>query len=126
MEFIIAHSFYSPDMVALVSDKRPSNLWIEISTVTTNMLPHDQEEQKSFNNYVESWRKFGFDRILFGSDSMVDPSQNTLKEGDPFEFDDFDLIKTTLKNLERFPLTPQERKALFQDNGRVFWERVNR
>lgn len=73
-DFILAHSLYEPSLVQASIDRFqgiiPDNLWIDLSTAfaaTTNTVAIGEIEENS-RKLVETWRKFGMNRILFGSD----------------------------------------------------------
>ena len=87
---VIAAHQIAPQIALL--PRAPSNLWIEISGLT-----HAPVEAGGF--FVPTWRAFGMDRVLLGSDHpYLSP-------------------KATVDMLSRYPLSPEERDKIVRENA---------
>lgn len=91
-QFVVGHSFYSTEMVLYAKSYRTElerrfasqltaqnrqtidNLWIETSTAIKNFLPIESsalEAEARRDAFIQAWREFGIERILFGSDLVL-------------------------------------------------------
>ncbi|MBK7842486.1 MAG: amidohydrolase family protein [Bdellovibrionales bacterium] len=78
IQFVVAHSQSSYELVDELSKRLKlrnlRNFWLETSTALTT-LDSDRykpiDEKDSWRKYAESWKRFGIDRVLFGSDQII-------------------------------------------------------
>jgi predicted TIM-barrel fold metal-dependent hydrolase len=116
IQFIVAHSLYSPNQIMAlaneIKNKKLNNVWMETSTALslyengiTQMRLALQEQ------YVNAWKVFGIEKILFGSD-VLNRTGFTLGSAKE-EYNDI--------NSNKF-LTEIERKMILQDNGKKMME----
>lgn len=116
-QFIMAHSLYHPRLIKqlaqLKNKKNLNNLWLESSAI------FKQFHGASAKWIINSWKKFGLDRILFGSDAFISKSPK-FESVYNREVDFF----RNLKN-NQF-LTEKEIQRIFNFNGKSFWEKVTK
>lgn len=130
-QFVIAHSAYSPQIISVLAGKirRQSinNLWIETSTAFSSMVPYDAKEpngMSTFEAYVNSWREFGVERIIFGSDIMVGDGLDSLfgASGDDYSVENAVGFFTKQKQLileNRFLTDGEKQKILYSNSLRL-------
>ena len=134
-QVVIAHSLYDPREVRYIADKvvegKLKNVWIETSTSLTSNFPFDAKEPNGENTYdafVRSWKYFGLDRILFGSDSLL----GRIEESAYWMFTEEYQLKDALKNFREQAskikdlknLTAEEKAQIFKVNGKVLIKKV--
>lgn len=128
VQFVIAHSNYSPkyikDIARQLKKLNLQNVWLETSTALT-LVPHSGKEpngKNTYEEYAESWREFGINKVLFGSDSIIGNSIYELygyeaEEVNPqIAVSNFHIQKNKLIN--KTNLTNAELKLIFQQNAK--------
>ena len=126
IQFVVAHSLYSPKLVEVLSDlKQKNNLknfWIEISTaldvLVTNFMEDDKN--KKWEQYAKVWRKFGINKILFGSDSV-------LAQGGFYIWENQDLIPREYNNIANNKyLSKREKNLILNENGKQLIKKITK
>ena len=122
--WIMAHSFYSPELVSAIAKKGLGNIWLEPSTLVSFLPRENAARILRLNQYAEAWRKFGIERILFGSDASIDEWPDYLELKNAWPFDNFKAVQTAKDDFDLLPLSREEKNKILNDNGRVFWELI--
>lgn len=105
IQFVVAHSFGSPrnfsSFIKKFAHKKQDNLWVETSALLKYF---------SSDIVMEQWRKFGFQRVLFGSDTLIFSKTETSQFSDKFKIERERFDKKTIQLLDHSSL--------------VFWDRI--
>lgn len=108
VQFIAAHSFNAPDLSDELARVRPPNVWIEISTALEleSFQPDHTSAPESrafWRLFAQSWRHFGTEHVLFGSDAFLgDELPTSLLRANPH-------------------LSPGEIRDIEDESGQTLW-----
>lgn len=113
INFVIAHSFNSSHMVKQLAKKQPpENVYIEVSV--PYLLDTPQSEVKEL---YPSWKFFGMDRILYGTDIVLGDQQDDVEvNGQIIRLRIRDVLKRKFDQINELIHDPIDKNKIFRRN----------
>ena len=115
IQIVVAHSLNQWELVNELSQRIHSNklknFWLETSTYQLHRM-NPETQYNDWKRYATSWRRFGMNRILFGSDQFLG---NTKIVGPYDKGETFDKEFKSIQ--DNVFLNTQERDAITKHNG---------
>lgn len=129
IQFVVAHSFYSYQLVNILADQKNKyqldNVWLDVSQSLTHGDPEHSVpgyQKTSWLRFANSWRNFGIDKVLFGSDQNFGAT-GVLE----IPNDDGKAFKKELESIVKNPyLEDRDKDHILVINGKEFFKLISK